>query len=55
MKSSASESDKNGYLDLEQLSVSFRWPGSVTLSAMDRLWKGFVSDAEFFLCAEPTA
>ena len=45
MKSSASESVKNGY---------FIWNGSAVLSAWlsreFRLWNGFDSDAELFLC-----
>ena len=49
MKRSASEIIKNGYFNLERLSRSFRlvWPG---ISALERLWNSFVSDAELFMC-----
>ena len=49
MKSSASESIENGYFNLERLSRSFRlaWPG---ISTLERLWNGFDSDAELFMC-----
>ena len=45
MKSSVSESIKNGYFNLERLSRSFRlaWPG---ISPLERLWNYFDSDAE---------
>ena len=45
MKSSAHETIKNGYLKLERLRRSFRlaWPG---ISALERLWNGFDSDAK---------
>ena len=48
MKSSASESIKNGYFNLERLSRSFRlaWPG---ISPLERLWNCFDSDAELFM------
>ena len=49
MKSSASESIKNGSFNLERLSRSFRlaWP---EISTLERLWNGFDSDAELFMC-----
>ena len=48
MKSSASESIRNAYLNLELLSRSFRLarPG---ISTVERLWNGFDSDAELFM------
>ena len=49
MKGPVSESIRNAYIfNLEQLSWSSRlaWPGILT---MERLWKGFDSDAELFM------
>ena len=48
MKSSASESTRNAYLNLELLSRSFRLalPG---ISTVERLWNGFDPDAELFM------
>ena len=48
MKSSASESVRNAYFNLEWLSRSSRlaWPGIVTV---ERPWSSFDSDAKLFM------
>ena len=53
MKSSASESIRNAYFNLERLSRSFRLalPG---ISPLERLWNALDSDAELFI-TEPNA
>ena len=48
MKSSASESIRNAYFNLERLSRSSRLAGP-GISTMDRLWNGFDSDALLFM------
>ena len=48
MKSSASESIRNAYFNLKQLSCSSRLaqPGILTV---EQLWNGFDSDTELFM------
>ena len=49
MKRSASETTKNGYFNLERLSLLFAWLMAENFDS-GRLWNGFVSDVELFMC-----